>query len=56
MRRDIEMMSKSFIIKSGYYMFAGTTMKSLIFYSEWLCDGVCDLENKDEVFNWEIRN
>lgn len=57
MKGDIKMMhSKSFIIKSGYYVFAGITMKSLIFYFEWLYDKVIDMENKHEVFNWEIRH
>lgn len=37
-------------------MFAGTTMKSLIFYFEWLHYKVFNLENKDEIVNWEIRS
>lgn len=37
-------------------MFAGTVMKSLISYIELLYDKVFDVENKCEVFNWEIRH
>lgn len=37
-------------------MFAGTAMKSLICYIELLYDKVFDVENKCEVFNWEISH